>query len=155
MWKSVVGSNHRLILSSLLSKPSAKILVCRVYGCPSTFPRNSKSISSRLGWSEVSCNVFNHLYVSYHLHHSKTNLEIAGSNHLHNRPLQCLPSGPVPVWSAYQSAQIRRIHLKQKPHLRFKTGSLWFIICPKGLRIWGNENGKCLGRAHGPNLNYR
>ena len=116
VWKSFVGSNHRLILSSRLSKPSAKTFVWRIYGFPSTLPRNSKSSSSRLGWSDVSCNT-----QCQSIHESNNTIEEHNmweeKGHIHNRPRQCQPNHLVLVWFACQFVQTETSGSKKNQHL--------------------------------------
>lgn len=51
-WKSLVGSNQRLSLCSLLPTPFTYTFVCTEYGSPVVFPRNSKSNSLWFGPSD-------------------------------------------------------------------------------------------------------
>ncbi len=54
-WKSSRGSNHRPMRCSRPPTPPANTFVCNIYGCPDTFPRNSKSSSSCVGPADDIC----------------------------------------------------------------------------------------------------
>lgn len=54
-WKSSRGSNHRPMRCSRPPTPPANTFVCKVYGCPDAFPRNSKSSSSCVSPADDIC----------------------------------------------------------------------------------------------------